>query len=189
MEITELCIRRPVFATVLTLMILVLGIVCQSRLPVRKEPKVEKSKISVESEFQGASPKVVEAQITKILEGQFATIPGAELIKSESRNEKSEITIEFSPERTPDGAASDVRDRLSLVRNQLPYGIPEPMIRKDDADANAGICICFTSDRHSIDDLRDYIERYVKAKFEALPGVGRVTLSGGNVKSMRIFLD
>ena len=79
MDITELCIRRPVFSTVLTLMIVVLGLVCQSRLPVRKEPKIEKSLISIETEFHGASPKVVESQITKILEGQFATIPGAEL--------------------------------------------------------------------------------------------------------------
>ncbi|MDR3187100.1 MAG: efflux RND transporter permease subunit [Holosporaceae bacterium] len=189
MEITEVCIRRPVFATVLTLVIVVLGIVAQSRLPVRKDPKVERSQISIETEFHGASPKVVETQITKILEGQFATIPGVELIRSESKNEKSEITIEFSPDRTPDGAAADVRDRLSSVRNQLPYGIPEPMIRKDDADAHAGIAIGFTSDRHSIDDLRDYIEKYVKSRFETLPGVGRVVLSGGNVKSMRIFVD
>ncbi len=189
MEITELCIRRPVFSTVLTLMIVVLGLVCQSRLPVRKDPKVEKSNISIETEFHGASPKVVEAQITKILEGQFATIPGAELITSHSSNEKSEITIEFSPDRNPDGAASDVRDRLSLVRNQLPHGIPEPIIRKDSSDTSAGIVVGFTSKKRSIDDLHDYIERYVKSRFEVIPGVGRAILSGGNIKSMRIFLD
>lgn len=189
MEITELCIRRPVFSTVLTLMIVILGLVCQSRLPVRKDPKVEKSYIVVESEFNGASPKVVEAQITKILEGQFATIPGAQLITSTSSNEKSEITIEFSSDRTSDGAAADVRDRLSLVRNQLPHGIPEPIIRKGNSDANAGIWIGFTSNKRTVDDLRDYIERYVKSKFEVLPGVGRVACDGGNIKEMRIFLN
>lgn len=189
MEITELCIRRPVFSTVLTLMIVVLGLVCQSRLPVRKEPKIEKSHISIETEFHGASPKVVESQITKILEGQFATIPGAELITSTSSNEKSEIRIEFSPDRSPDGAAADVRDRLSLVRNQLPHGIPEPIIRKDSSDTSAGIVIGFTSDKKSVDDLHDYVDRYVKARFEVIPGVGRAILSGGNIKSMRIFLD
>lgn len=189
MEITELCIRRPVFSTVLTLMIVVLGLVCQSRLPVRKEPKIEKSHISIETEFHGASPKVVESQITKILEGQFATIPGAELITSTSSNEKSKIRIEFSPDRSPDGAAADVRDRLSLVRNQLPHGIPEPIIRKDSSDTSAGIVIGFTSDKKSVDDLHDYVDRYVKARFEVIPGVGRAILSGGNIKSMRIFLD
>ena len=189
MDITELCIRRPVFSTVLTLMIVVLGLVCQSRLPVRKEPKIEKSLISIETEFHGASPKVVESQITKILEGQFATIPGAELITSTSSNEKSEIKIEFSPDRNPDGAAADVRDRLSLVRNQLPHGIPEPIIRKDSSDTSAGIVIGFTSDKRSVDDLHDYVDRYVKSRFEVIPGVGRAILSGGNIKSMRIFLD
>ncbi|MDR0678607.1 MAG: efflux RND transporter permease subunit, partial [Holosporaceae bacterium] len=174
MELTEICIRRPVFSTVLTLIIVVLGIICQSKLSIRKYPKIEKSIITVESEFPGASPKVVEAQITKILEGQFATISGLELISSQSTNEKSEITLEFAPERTPDGAASDVRDRLSLVRNQLPRGIPESIIRKGNTDANAGICIGFSSDRHSIDDLRDYIEKYIKSKFEVLSGVGHV---------------
>ncbi|MDR3180263.1 MAG: efflux RND transporter permease subunit [Holosporaceae bacterium] len=190
MEITEFCIRRPVFSTVLTMIILVLGIVCQSRLPIRKEPKVERSVISVESEFRGASPRVVEAQITKILESYLATIPGADLITSNSSNDKSEIRIEFSAEdRTPDGVAADVRDRVSQARGHLPHGIPETIIRKDSADTHAGISIGFTSDRHSVDDLRDFVERYVKSRFEVVPGVGRVSVTGGNVKSIRIFLD
>lgn len=189
MQITELCIRRPVFSTVLTLIIVVLGLVCQARLPVRKDPKVDKSLVSIESEFNGASPKVVEAQITKILEGFFSTIPGAELITSNSLNEKSDIRIEFSPDRSPDGAASDVRDKLSQARSLLPHGIPEPIIRKDSSESDVGMYIGFTSDKHSIDDLRDYIEKYIKSKFEVLPGVGRAILSGGNVKSVRIFLD
>lgn len=189
MDITETCIRRPVFATVLTLMIVVLGLVCQSRLPVRKDPAVEKSVISVESEFTGASPKVVEAQITKLLEGQFSTIPGADLITSTSSNEKSEIRIEFSADRSVDGAAADVRDRLSLVRNQLPRGIPEPIIRKSSSDVTAGLILAFTSDKKSVDDLHDYIDRYVKSRFEVIPGVGRTIINGGNIKAMRIFLD
>ncbi len=189
MEITELCIRRPVFSAVLTLIVVVLGIVCYSRLPVRKDPRFERSHITVESEFSGASPRVVEEQITKLLEGQFATIPGTDLITSNSSNEKSEIDLDFSPERTPDGAAADVRDRLSLVRNQLPYGIPEPVIRKQSSESRSGILIGFTSDKHSVDDLRDFVSKYVKSRFEVLPGVGRVTVSGGNVKTMRIFLD
>jgi multidrug efflux pump len=189
MEITELCIRRPVFSTVLTMIIVVLGLVCQSRLPVRKNPRIDKSLISVESEFNGASPKVVETQITKLLEGQFATIPGVDIITSNSSNEKSEINIEFSPERTSDGAASDIRDRLSIIKSQLPHGIPEPIIRKDSSDTSAGICIGFTSSRHTVDDLKDYVDKYIKSRFEVLSGVGRVILSGGNVKSMRVFLD
>ncbi|MDR1333956.1 MAG: efflux RND transporter permease subunit, partial [Holosporaceae bacterium] len=189
MQISELCIKRPVFSTVLTLMIVVLGLVCQMKLQVRKDPRIERSIIVVESEFPGASPKVVESQVTRILEGEFATIPGMELIRSHSTNQKSEITMEFVAERTPDGASSDVRDRLSMARNRLPRGIPEPIIRKGSSDSSAGIYVGFTSDRHTIDDLRDYVEKYVKSKFEVLPGVGHVMLSGGNVKSVRVYVN
>ncbi|MDR0968723.1 MAG: efflux RND transporter permease subunit [Holosporaceae bacterium] len=189
MELTEFCIRRPVFSTVMTLMIVVLGFVCQQRVQIRKDPSIERSIIVIESEYPGATPRVVETQITKVLEGQFATIPGIELIRSQSSNEKSEITIEFTPERTPDGAAADVRDRLSLVRNQLPRGIPESIIRKGNTEGEAGLYVGFTSDKHSIEDLRDYVEKYIKAKFESLSGVGHVLPSGGNVKSVRIFVD
>ena len=190
MSITETCIKRPVFATVLSLVVVVLGLVCQSRLPVRQRPKIDSSTIVVETEYHGASPKVVESSITQILEGQFATIPGVDIITSKSENEKSEIQITFTPDRTPDGAASDVRDRLSISRNMLPYGIPESIIRRGDSgEGGAGIYIGFTSNRHTIDELRDYVEKYVKSKFEALPGVGRVDLAGGNVLSMRLFLD
>ncbi|MDR1236345.1 MAG: efflux RND transporter permease subunit, partial [Holosporaceae bacterium] len=189
MQISELCIKRPVFSTVLTLMIVVLGIICQTKLPIRKDPKIERSIIVVETEFPGASPKVVETQITKILEGEFSTIPGIELIKSHSTNQKSEIIMEFVPERTVDGASSDVRDRLSMARNRLPHGIPEPIIRKSSNDSTAGVYIGFTSDNHTIDDLRDYVEKYIKSKFEVLSGVGHVMPSGGNVKSMRVYVD
>lgn len=189
MSITEICIRRPVLSTVLSLVVIVLGLICQSRLPIRQNPKVEKSTIVVETEYHGASPRVVETTVTQILEGQFATIPGVELIRSNSSNEKSEIIMEFTPDRTPDGAASDVRDRLSMSRNMLPYGIPESIIRKDRSGAEAGVYIGFTSTMHTIDQLRDYVEKYIKSRFEALPGVGRVNLAGGNVLSMRLFLD
>lgn len=189
MSITEICIRRPVLSTVLSLVVIVLGLISQSKLPIRQNPQVEKSTIVVETEYHGASPRVVETAITQILEGQFATIPGIDLIRSKSSNEKSEITMEFAPERTPDGAASDVRDRLSISRNMLPYGIPESIIRKDRSGSEAGIYIGFTSTMHTIDQLRDYVDKYVKSRFEALPGVGRVNLAGGNVLSMRLFLD
>ena len=189
MSIAEVCIKRPVFATVLSLIVIVIGLMCQSRLPVRQKPKVDSSFITVETQFHGASPKVVESTITRILEGQFATIPGVELIKSTSENENSKITIEFTPDRTPDGAASDVRDRLSTSRSMLPLGIPESIIRKDDTSGVAGIYIGFTSTQHDINELRDYVDKYIKSKFEALPGVGRVNLDGGQVLSMRLFLD
>lgn len=189
MNISEVCVKRPVFATVMTLVILVLGIVFYNRLPVRKYPNVDQPVITVETEFRGANPQVVENQISKLLEGQFATIPGIESIISNSANENSNITITFSPERDLDGAAADVRDRISLVKNQLPQGIHDPLIRKSDSSARAGITIVFTSDKTSTSDLYDCVDKFVKPKFEMLPGTARVEVSGGNQKSMRVFVD
>ena len=189
MGLTEVCIKRPVFSTVLTLLIVIIGLVCQWQLPVRKDPRIEKSIVTVTAEYRGASPQAVENQITKVLEEYFSTIAGVETITSSSKNEECEITLEFDASRNPDSAASDVRDRLSLAKVYLPWGNPEPAINRDDPDDRGGIVIAFTSDRLSVDDLHDYIDRYVKSRFEVIPGVGKVVVTGGNVKKMKVFLD
>ena len=189
MGLTEVCIKRPVFSTVLTLLIVIIGLVCQWQLPVRKDPRIEKSIVTVTAEYRGASPQAVENQITKVLEEHFATIAGVETITSSSKNEECEITLEFDAARNPDAAASDVRDRLSMAKVYLPWGNPEPAINRDDPDDKGGIVIAFTSNRLNVDDLHDYVDRYVKSKFEVISGVGKVVLTGGNVKKMKVFLD
>ena len=189
MGLTEVCIKRPVFSTVLTLLIVIIGLVCQWQLPVRKDPRIERSIVKVTAEYRGASPQAVENQITKVLEEHFSTIAGVKTITSSSKNEECEITLEFDAARNPDAAASDVRDRLSMAKVYLPWGNPEPAISRDDPDDRGGIVIAFTSDRLSVDDLHDYVDRYVKSKFEVINGVGKVTLAGGNVKKMKVFLD
>lgn len=189
MGLTEVCIKRPVFSTVLTLLIVVIGLVCQWQLPVRKDPRIERSIVKVTADYRGANPYAVENQITKVLEEYFSTIAGIETITSSSKNEESEITLEFNSERNPDAAASDVRDRLALAKVYLPQGNPEPTISRDDPDDRGGIVIAFTSDKISVDDLHDYIDRYVKSKFEVINGVGKVVVTGGNVKKMKVFLD
>lgn len=188
-SIAEVCIKRPVFATVLTLITMLIGCVFYNRLPVKEYPNIENPIITVESTYNGASPQVIENQISKILEGQFATIPGVESITSNSTTEKSEITIEFSPERDIDSASSDVRDRISLVKAQLPREIHDPIIRKSDNSASAGIFLVFSSDKMKTDELYDYVDRYIKPKFEMLQGVASVHVGGGDVKTMRVFID
>lgn len=189
MGLTEVCIKRPVFSTVLTLLIVIIGLVCQWQLPVRKDPKIERSMVTVKAEYRGASPQAVENQITKVLEEHFSTIAGVETMTSSSKNDECEITLEFESTRDPDAAASDVRDRLSMAKVYLPYGNPEPTISREDPDDQGGIVIAFTSDRISVDDLHDYVDRYVKSRFEVIQGVGKVMLTGGNVKKMKVFLD
>lgn len=189
MDLTEVCIKRPVFSTVLTLLIVIIGMVCQQTLPVRKKPKIEKSILTVSAEYRGASPRAVETQITKVLEEYFSTISGVECITSSSKNEESEIVIEFDSSRSPDAAASDVRDKLSLAKVYLPWGNPEPTINRDDPDDKGGLTIAFTSNQMNVDDLHDFVDRYVKSRFEVVPGVGKAVLTGGNVKKMKVFLD
>ncbi len=189
MGLTEVCIKRPVFSTVLTLLIVIIGLVCQWQLPVRKDPKIEKSMVTVTAEYRGANPQAVENQITKVLEEHFSTIAGVETMTSSSKNEECEITLEFESTRNPDAAASDVRDRLSVAKVYLPWGNPEPAISRDDPDDKGGIVIALTSDKISVDDLHDYVDRYIKSKFEVINGVGKVVVNGGNVKKMKVFLD
>jgi multidrug efflux pump len=187
--ISEVCVQRPVFSTVLTLVLVLLGCVCQTRLSVRQLPRIEKPIISIETSYPGANPEVVETQVTKLLEGSFATIQGVELITSHSSNEQSTISITFREDRSIDAAAGDVRDRLARTQDQLPHDIPPPIIRKADSDARAIMTVVVTSDQHSIDDIRNYVDRYVKTKFEVLNGIARVDVFGGSDRAMHIRLE
>src|SRR4029077_17182355 len=120
MQLPELCIKRPVFATVLSLMIVLIGVISFQRLTVRESPKIDTPVVSVRTVYKGASPQVIESQVTQPLEDSISGIAGVESIKSVSREEVSQITVEFVLERTPDAAANGVRDRVSGVRGQLP---------------------------------------------------------------------
>src|SRR3970282_326847 len=120
MRLPELCIRRPVFATVMSLMIVLLGIISFLRLSVREYPKIDTPVVSVRTVYKGASPQVIESQVTQPLEYSLSGIEGVRTIKSVSREEVSQITIEFLLERDVDSAANDVRDRVGRVRALLP---------------------------------------------------------------------
>lgn len=189
MHLSELCVKRPVFATVLNLFLVVIGIISYMHLQVRQMPNIDSPNITIESEYPGANPKIVETQLTRLLEGAFATIPGVDLITSQSSKDTSKVMLEFSPDRDPDGASADVRDRLSTIKAQLPKGIPEPQIKKSSSDSSPCIVFAFSSDTMGIDDIRDYIERFIKSNFEIIDGVGGVDILGGNRKQMKTFLD
>ncbi|HEX5600280.1 MAG TPA: efflux RND transporter permease subunit, partial [Hyphomicrobiaceae bacterium] len=123
----EVCIRRPVFATVLSLVLVLLGLVSYTRLTVREYPNIDEPTVSVTTMYPGAAPHIVETQVTQVLEGSLAGIPGIDVIESTSRSETSRITIRFRQDVNPDEAANDVRDRVSRVRGRLPDEIQEPV--------------------------------------------------------------
>ena len=189
MKISDLCIRRPVFATVLSLSVMLIGLVSYTRLPVREYPKIDEPVVTVETVYRGASAEIIESQITKPLEDSLAGIEGVDVITSISRQENSQISVRFKLERNPDSAASDVRDRVSRVRNKLPTAIDEPVIAKVEADANPIIWIAFSSDKHSALEVTDVANRIVKPRLQTMPGAADVRVFGERKFAMRIWLD
>lgn len=189
MTLSELCIRRPVLATVMSLMIVLVGLVSYDRLTVREYPKIDEPVVTVETTYRGASAEIVESRITTPLEESLAGIEGIEVISSISRQERSQITLRFRVTRDPDGAANDVRDRVARVRAQLPAEIDEPVVRKVEADAQPIIYLAFSSDRHSPLEVTDIADRLVKTRLQTLPGVANVRIFGERRYSMRIWLD
>lgn len=189
MQFTNICIRRPVFATVLNIMLILLGMIAYDRLPIREYPKIEEPIVTVSTTYTGASAELVESQITKPLEDSLAGIEGIETITSISRQELSQITIRFKLTRSPDNAAADVRDRVSRARGDIPAEVREPIISKVEADAEPILYLAFFSGRHSQMELTDYADRYVKSLLQNLNGVANVQIYGERRISMRIWLQ
>jgi len=185
----ELSIRRPVLATVMSLMLILVGVISYTRLAVREYPNIDAPIVSVRTVYTGASAEVVESQITQPLEDSLAGIEGIKTIKSVSREEVSQVTVEFTLERDIDAAANDVRDRVARVRGRLPDETDEPVIAKIEADAFPIIWLAFSSDRHTPLEITDYADRVVKDRLQTLPGVASVMIGGERRYAMRLWLD
>jgi multidrug efflux pump len=189
MQLPEISIRRPVFATVLSLLIVLVGIVSFTRLNVREYPKIDNPVVTVETKYTGASSAVVESQVTKVLEDSLSGIEGVDVITSISRQEQSQITVNFVLSRDADSAAADVRDKVSRVRQRLPQGIDEPVIAKVEADAFPVIWLSFSADALNVLQLTDYANRIAKPMLQTAPGASDVRVYGERKYAMRIWLD
>lgn len=189
MDLFEFFIRRPVFATVMSLILVLTGVVSFQRLTVREYPNVDEPIVSVSTNYPGASAAIMESQVTQILEDSIAGIEGIDVLSSSSRSESSRITIRFRSEIDPDVAASDVRDRVSRVRGRLPDEISEPVIAKVEADAQAIMFLVFTSRTMRALEISDYIDRFIMNRLKNLTGVADVTIYGERRYSMRIWID
>ncbi len=189
MQLPEISIRRPVFATVLSLLIVLVGVVSFTRLNVREYPKIDNPVVTVETKYTGASSAVVESQVTKVLEDSLSGIEGVDVITSISRQEQSQITVNFVLSRDADSAAADVRDKVSRVRQRLPQGIDEPVIAKVEADAFPVIWLSFSADTLNVLQLTDYANRIAKPMLQTAPGASDVRVYGERKYAMRIWLD
>lgn len=189
MRISEICIQRPVFATVLSLIIVLIGAVSYTRLSVREYPRIDTPVVTVETRYLGASAEVIETQVTKPLEDSIAGIDAVDVITSISRAEQSQITVTFRLEKDADSAASDVRDRVSRVRAKLPKTVDEPVIAKVEADANPIIWLSFSSPTRSALEVSDIANRVVKPRLQVLPGAADVRINGERKYAMRVWID
>lgn len=189
MSLFELFVRRPVLSTVLSLLVMLIGIVSYGRLTVREYPNIDEPIVTVRTDYRGASAEIIESQVTQILENSIAGIEGIEIISSTSRQERSFIQVRFRPSVNPDVAASDVRDRVSRVRGRLPDEISEPIIAKVEADAQPILYLSLTSSRHNPLELTDFADRFVSDRVQNVTGVAEVRILGQRTFAMRIWLD
>jgi multidrug efflux pump len=188
MILSDTSIRRPVLAWVMNLVVLLLGIICYQRLPIRLIPNVDVPVVTVATSYPGANAQVIESQITKPIEDALSGIEGIDFIQSVSRAESSQVTVSFKLNRDPDAAASDVRDRVAQARGALPEEANEPIVQKQEADAQPIIYLAFSSDRHSLIEIADFANRIVKDRVQNLPGVAQAQVYG-NRYAMRVWLD
>jgi multidrug efflux pump len=188
MILSDLSIRRPVMAWVMNLVILLIGIICYDRLAVRLIPNVDVPVVTVATNYPGANAQVIESQITKPIEDALSGIEGIDFIQSVSRAESSQVTVRFRLTRDADAAASDVRDRVAQARGALPDEAQEPIVQKQEADAQPIIYLAFSSDRHELIEIADYANRVVKDRVQNLPGVAQAQVYG-NRYAMRVWLD
>ncbi|MBX3619993.1 MAG: efflux RND transporter permease subunit [Rhizobacter sp.] len=189
MRLSDITIRRPVFATVLSLLLVLVGAVSFTRLQVREYPRIDEPVVNVSTKLVGASSEVIESQVTKPLEDSIAGIDGVEILTSISRSEQSLITVRFKLEKNPDDAAADVRDRVSRVRARLPDAIDEPVIAKVEADATPTVWLAFSSETLSSLEVTDLLSRVVKPRLQTISGVADVQINGDRKFAMRIWLD
>lgn len=189
MVLSDVAVRRPVTATVLSLLLIAFGLISYERLALREFPDIDPPIVSIDTRYPGASAAIVETRITELLEERIAGIEGIRFIESSSRDGSSQINIEFSTERNVDNAANDVRDRVSGVLDRLPEQADPPEIEKVDSNADVIMWLNLTSTDMGVLELTDYASRYLQDRFSTVPGVARVRISGGLEYAMRIWLD
>ncbi len=189
MILSDLSVKRPVFATVINLLLITFGLVAFLFLPLREYPDIDPPVVSINTSYPGASAAIVETKITQLLEDRISGIEGVKSISSNSRVGRSSITIEFDLNRDIDAATNDVRDRISRALNNLPEQAQPPEVFKANDDENVIVWFVLQSDSMSTLQLTDYASRYIVDRFAVVDGVARVRLGGGRTYAMKILLN
>jgi HAE1 family hydrophobic/amphiphilic exporter-1 len=186
--LAQLCVRRPVFATVLMLIVVVLGVVGYSRLGIDQFPNVDLPFVIVTTRLEGAAPDEVETDITDKIEGAVNTIDGIEELRSTSSEGFSQVAIAFKIERSADSAANDVRDKVNNVMRDLPKGIDAPIVSKVDPQASPVLLISLRSSQ-PIRETTEVADKSVRRQIESISGVGQVQIVGGRLRQIHVWLN
>ena len=189
MKLSDISIQRPVLASMLSAALVLFGAISYTQLSVREYPDVDPPIISVSTVLPGANPQTVESAVTDPMEDELSTVPGLRTLTSSSAEQVSNITLEFTLDRDVEEAAQDVRDRVSRVRGRLPEDVLEPVIAKQEADAQPIIFMALSGANYSLLQLSDIGDRLVKGRLQSLPGVGQARIFGERRFSMRVWLS
>lgn len=189
MILTDVSIRRPVFATVISLLIITFGIAALLQLPVREYPDIDPPEVAISTDYIGAAPEVIDTQITQVIEGAIARVDGIKTIESSSELNDSRTTVEFVSGRDVDVAANDIRDAISRVADQLPEEAEAPVVTKSNADARPMIWMALQSDEWSSQQLTDFAERTLVDRLSVVSGVADVQIGGERRYAVRVWLD
>ena len=189
MILSDTSIRRPVLTSMVAAALVLFGLLSFTRLSVRELPDVDPPIVSVSVFLRGANPRVMETAVTDILEEELSTLPGVRTLTSSSGEQSSNVTIEFTLDRDLELAAQDVRDKVARVRGRLPQDILEPVVAKQEADAQPFMWMALAGDNYDLMQLSDIADRIVKRRLQSLPGVGRAQIAGERRYSMRVWLQ
>ncbi|HKP73078.1 MAG TPA: efflux RND transporter permease subunit, partial [Pyrinomonadaceae bacterium] len=187
-KLAEICVRRPVFATVIILILTVVGGFSFFTLGVDRFPKIDIPTVSVSTSNPGAAPQEIETEITDIIEGVVNTVPGIDEMRSSSAQGRSNVTINFNLEKDPDLATQEVRDKVSTVINRLPETADPPVVRKSDPDSQPVLVYAISAPRSSI-ELTDLVQNQIQERIESADGVGEVVVFGGRQREIKIYVD
>ena len=189
MKISDMSIRRPVLASMISLALVLFGVIGYTQLAVREFPDVDAPIVSVSTVLPGANPQVVESAVTDILEEELSTVEGLRTLTSSSGEGVSNITLEFNLERGVETAAQDTRDKVARIRERLPEDVEEPVVAKQDADAQPFFWLALSGENYDLLQLSDIADRLVKSRLQTLPGVGQARVFGERRFSMRVWLS
>ena len=189
MILTDISVKRPVFASVISLLLIAFGLVSFGKLPLREYPDIDPPIVSIDTSYRGASASVVESRITQLIEDRITGVEGIRHIDSSSTDGRSSVVLEFDIDRDIEAAANDVRDRIAGLLDNLPEEADPPEVQKANGGDEVIMWLNLVSDQMTTLQLTDYARRYLTDRFSVIDGVANMRVGGGKVYAMRVWID